>query len=354
MKATPLAYQQFSTMSPDPMMVAVQKQPIKMRSEELAVCRASEAFLTSERTEEETKPPADLMFSVVSRRGKQLDVIASLPFPHIAEEENCPVDSAATLRVLDELFRVASLNLQRTLSLSSFSTRLPSDPHETNVQQSKAKHLLGNPVPASPCTTAEDKVLRCEGDYWTIIYAGTVLHLRDTQGLRYLALLLRTPHRRIPAYQLVTLARGIEETALGCWEQSALGASGISITSPGDGGEVLDKQAILAYKHRLEELTEELTEAHSCHNVGRIERLEYEQESLRQELRRAIGKYGRIRRASSDAERARVNVCRALKGTIKKLTGLNPTFGHHLTSTINTGMCCSYTPELDVVSLWAF
>jgi non-specific serine/threonine protein kinase len=293
------------------------------------------------------------MLAVVSRRGKQLDVIASLPFPHIAEEENCPLDSAATLRVLDELFQVASPNIQRTLSLSSSSPRLSSGPHEANVQQSKAKHLSGNPVPASPCATVEDKVLRCEGDYWTIIYAGTVLHLRDTQGLRYLALLLRTPHRRIPAYQLVTLARGIDETALGRWEQSALEASSISITSPGDGGEILDKQAILAYKHRLEELTEELAEAQSCQNLGCIERLKYEREYLLQELRRAIGKHGRIRRASSDAERARVNVSRALKGTIEKLSRLDPTLGHHLRSTINTGRCCSYTPELDIVSPWA-
>src|SRR5262245_62035761 len=135
-----------------------------------------------------------------------------MPVPRVVEGEDCTVDNATTMRVLDELCKVASPNIQRTLSLSSPIPHLLSSPYEVDVQEIKAKHGFDNQAPTSCCAAIEDNVLRREGDYWTIIYAGTVIHIRDTQGLRYLALLLRTPHRRLPAYQLVTLARGIDET----------------------------------------------------------------------------------------------------------------------------------------------
>jgi hypothetical protein len=51
------------------------------------------------------------------------------------------------------------------------------------------------------------QVLRCEGDYWTIVFDGRTLRLRDTKGLRYVAVLLRQPGRRVAATELVTAAR---------------------------------------------------------------------------------------------------------------------------------------------------
>lgn len=49
-------------------------------------------------------------------------------------------------------------------------------------------------------------VFRREGEYWTIVFGGEVIRLRDTKGLRYLAVLLRQPGRPIDAVELVTLA----------------------------------------------------------------------------------------------------------------------------------------------------
>jgi len=45
-------------------------------------------------------------------------------------------------------------------------------------------------------------IFRREGEYWTIVHHGTVLRLRDTKSLRYLAYLLRHPGERIPAQDL--------------------------------------------------------------------------------------------------------------------------------------------------------
>jgi hypothetical protein len=40
-------------------------------------------------------------------------------------------------------------------------------------------------------------IFRQEGEYWTIVYEGTLFRLRDGKGLQYLAYLLRHPDERI-------------------------------------------------------------------------------------------------------------------------------------------------------------
>lgn len=53
----------------------------------------------------------------------------------------------------------------------------------------------------------ERNILRIEGDYWTIAFAGQVIRLRDSKGLRYLAQLLWNPGARVSALDLVKNAR---------------------------------------------------------------------------------------------------------------------------------------------------
>ena len=51
-------------------------------------------------------------------------------------------------------------------------------------------------------------MFRREGEYWTIVFDGATCRLRDTRGVRHLAVLLVHPHREISA---VALERGIED-----------------------------------------------------------------------------------------------------------------------------------------------
>jgi hypothetical protein len=46
-------------------------------------------------------------------------------------------------------------------------------------------------------------LFRREGEYWTIVYRGVVLRLRDSKGLRYVAHLLRHPGTRFAARDLM-------------------------------------------------------------------------------------------------------------------------------------------------------
>jgi len=55
-------------------------------------------------------------------------------------------------------------------------------------------------------TPAEIHRFQCEGEYWTIAFAGLVVRLRDRRGLHYLARLLDRPGEPIRAEDLVAAA----------------------------------------------------------------------------------------------------------------------------------------------------
>src|SRR5215470_4927669 len=49
-----------------------------------------------------------------------------------------------------------------------------------------------SPLPPQTGAKRQD-VFQREGEYWTIVYRGTAVHLRDTKGLHYIAHLLAHP-----------------------------------------------------------------------------------------------------------------------------------------------------------------
>lgn len=72
----------------------------------------------------------------------------------------------------------------------------------------------------------------------------------------------------------------------------------------GDAGAILDDKAKADYRHRREELREELDEAEAMNDSGRVEFARAEIEILGQQLSAAIGIGGRDRKVAAHAERA--------------------------------------------------
>ncbi|HEX2274431.1 MAG TPA: hypothetical protein VHG90_11220, partial [Acidimicrobiales bacterium] len=58
-----------------------------------------------------------------------------------------------------------------------------------------------------------------------------------------------------------------------------------------------------------------------------------------------VGNPGREPRAMGDAERARLNVIRAIERAIRRVSAAHPALGEHLRATIRTGVRSSYTPD---------
>jgi hypothetical protein len=93
------------------------------------------------------------------------------------------------------------------------------------------------------------------------------------------------------------------------------------------------------------ELEDELEDARELGNDKRAAKAEDELEALGRELRRAIGRGGRDRRAASSAERARVAVRRAIRLALNRISERNRGLGRLLSTTIKTGGVYSYLPD---------
>ena len=119
-----------------------------------------------------------------------------------------------------------------------------------------------------------------------------------------------------------------------------------------DTGPVLDEQAKRAYRARLRELEDDLAEATSWGDSVRAARARQEMQFLTGQLAAAVGLGGRARKPGSPAERARVNITRAIRGALSRIRGHSPALAGHLDATIHTGTFCAYTPDPRAPVTW--
>ena len=161
-----------------------------------------------------------------------------------------------------------------------------------------------------------------------------VIHLPDSRGMGYLAQLLDRPGRDITAVALFTGPGDAPASAAGPADaQMSMGAD-----------DVLDATAKAAYRRRIGELDEEIDQAQSWHDPERLVRLRDERDALVHEITAAFGLGGRPRRLGSEAERARLNVTRAIRTAIRNIAAQAPELGAHLDATVSTGARCRYDP----------
>ena len=174
-------------------------------------------------------------------------------------------------------------------------------------------------VPAVALATVAAGVFRKEGEYWTIVYDGTVCRLRDTRGLQYLAQLLRQPGRKIPVQALVSTppAAPLTKRPKRCSPNEAV------------------------YRARLRVLREELKDAQASADAMRAQVLLHEI-ALVQRLRRSAAVAQRV---GPDVERARLTVTKGIKSAMEKIRTAHPALAGHLMVTLRRGYFCSYTPD---------
>ena len=174
-----------------------------------------------------------------------------------------------------------------------------------------------------------------QGKWWTVDFDGARARVPDSKGLRYVAELVSRPGVERHALDLVDRVEGVDRTI----DRRALG----------DAGAVLDTQARTAYRHRIEQLRAEADDALAAGLLETAEAREAELELLVHELSAAYGVGGRDRRASSAAERARLNVTRALRTALSRMSEAVPGAGDALDRRIRTGLYSVYEPATDDV-----
>ncbi len=229
-------------------------------------------------------------------------------------EIGAPYEAALSRMVLAEALRAAGRERQATLELAAARASLEQ-------------------IEAAVSTTADSNVFRREGDYWSVVFEGRTVRVRDLKGVRYLAQLLAHPGREFHVLDLVAADTGQR-------------------IASGDAGVMLDEQAKTAYRRRLAEIEDDLEQARVLEDTGREAQADAERDFLVAELTRAVGLGGRDRRASSDSERARSGVTRAVRQGIAGLREHDPDLGDHLTRAVRTGTYCAYVPDPGTSATW--
>jgi tetratricopeptide (TPR) repeat protein len=189
-----------------------------------------------------------------------------------------------------------------------------------------------------------DSEFHREADVWTVSFAGRAARLKDTKGLRDIAILLARPGTEVHCSELIAAGEGSASPTAPSWELVEAGLS----TGGARANEVLDQRARDAYRARVVELQEDLDEAEASNDPERAARARVEMDFLTTELARAYGLGGRIRKAGDPTERARKAVAERIRASIARVAAAHPALGRHLENSIRTGIFCSYRPETPV------
>ena len=204
-----------------------------------------------------------------------------------------------------------------------------------------AEAAAAAPGMAGPAGAAS---LRRVGDVWTITSHGRSIHLNDGRGVRLLALLLERPGVEMHSLDLVAAVEGgaaagpqVERSG----GQETAGRFGVQ----GGAGPALDAEAKDHYRARVALLEAQVASAEARRDDGRALDARKELEFVRRELASAMGMGGRDRETGSHAERARINVTRAVRSTLKRIAGYDAQLGAELEAGLKTGTFCVYRPD---------
>jgi len=267
----------------------------------------------------------------------------------------------ATVAALDRID--ADLPLVRVrlyVDLARLQTQLGDEPSATVAAKAAAAVLTRADIVLSP---ADRDVLRrlgvgaavadtapagCrvaslsrDGSWWTARCGDTKVRLKHTKGLQYLAELISHPGGE---RHVVDLVDQVEKLAPD-------GARDVR-RRLGDSGPALDRKARDEYRRRVSDLREQVEDALVAEDDARAAALQAELDTLLQELARAFGLGGRDRPIGAVAEKARLNVTRAVRAAIGNVAEALPEAGAVLDRRVRTGLFCAYEPHPEDPVLW--
>ncbi|MGH2499626.1 MAG: hypothetical protein ACRDF0_06010 [Candidatus Limnocylindria bacterium] len=260
-------------------------------------------------------------------------------------EVGAPYEAAVARMALAEAHRASGSEHRAVLERQAASTIL--EGMEATPSVAPPVHVE-HPDILDEQPVASFNVFRHEGDYWSVIFEGHTVRLRDLKGMRYLARLLADPGREYHVLDLVAAETGSRA------QVDSSQAAGLPRSVLGDAGEILDARAKDAYRRRLAEIEDDIGQARAIGDAERAAQADAERDFLVRELARAFGLGGRDRRAASASERARAGVTRAVRQAITRIAEHHPQLGEHLSRTIRTGTYCAYLPDPRAPAGWEF
>jgi len=264
----------------------------------------------------------------------------------LAATGDVPAAIAELERAVDALVDTAAPWLQAVLLLELARLRAGSGDEPGAVVDAKAAAAILNDLdvvlsaedqatlteilePPSPRPRGE-ATLRRDGKWWEATYGTVSVRVPDTKGMRYVAALAACPDCERHAFDLVDTVEGIGD---------------IDRRTLGDAGELADSRARAQYRQRVEALRSQIEEALELGAEQGAMELQDELDAIVMQLAQDFGLGGAPRTASSAAQKARLNVTRAVRTATAKLAEALPDAGAALDRGIRTGLFCAYAPQ---------
>jgi tetratricopeptide (TPR) repeat protein len=199
-------------------------------------------------------------------------------------------------------------------------------PHLEAVQVPPAA-APARPVVAGAGNAAVPRVARLhrKGGAWALECGAESMLVKHTKGVLYLSVLLASPGTG-------TSAADLEDRDRPARDDPAPATS------------------IATARQQLAELRAGLEEAESWGDIGRGELLRDQIEELAEQV--IAGRTAPSAAGEGAAERARLNVSRAIHATLRKIEAGCPALGRHLRTAVRTGSVCSYEPDPTFAVRW--
>ncbi len=192
---------------------------------------------------------------------------------------------------------------------------------------------VATPTPDDQETARTSGEFRRDNDVWHVALGDEVMICRHLKGMAMIAALLGAPDRPIAASALAVVGDGATLTA----EHAAIRTESAQT--------LVDDEAVEAYRRRSDEIVDQLDRADRRGDVVASTQLQAELDEITRELASAHGLGGRRRAMTSEDERSRVRVNKAIRSSIRRIGEQAPSVALHLERSIDTGLFCSYRPD---------
>ena len=140
-------------------------------------------------------------------------------------------------------------DLKREIEIMSKESALGS------IRRSKALRYGKKELKTSQKAGLLDNTFRKEGDFWTIVYEGKTIRLKDTKGLQYIGCLLHHAGKKFSALELILAIEKkipvVEKQPYNDMTQKQLEEEGLRHSDLGNAGEILSKEDVKLFREQM-------------------------------------------------------------------------------------------------------
>jgi len=200
-----------------------------------------------------------------------------------------------------------------------------------------------------PVCEFADNYICIKGQCWAIRYNGDEEKIYTPDiGFYHLQILLERPGTTFSASELDVMVRRMtkDEAFASVSAGETPNNEAVNALGQSDAVPILDEHAIRAYRLRLNEIEDELDEARSNNDLGKIDSLLDDKGWIESEFANATGLGGKIRNLSDERNKIRNRVGNAIRRALKKIKQYDRPLSEHLQKPIlNLGHSLSYVPR---------